>query len=164
MKEDKPAILLVVEDSDEDFEALSRIIVQVCTFPLTVLRCLSGDDALDLLNREGEYHSFSDDSKPGLILLDLNLPGTDGREVVGIIKQSATLKTIPVIIISTSANPKDIEDCYQFGANSYMLKPIDINDLRISMKMMLDYWFQVAILPASSMPAITIKLGTQYVK
>jgi CheY-like chemotaxis protein len=164
MKGDQPATLLVVEDSDEDFEALSRIITQVRTFPLTILRCLSGDDALDLLHREGEYQSFDNDPKPGLILLDLNLPGTDGREVVSIIKQSATLKTIPVIILSTSANPKDIEDCYQFGANSYMLKPIDINDLRISMKMMLDYWFQVAILPASSMPAITIKLGTRYVR
>jgi CheY-like chemotaxis protein len=164
MKWDKPAILLVVEDSDEDFEALSRIITQVCTFSLTILRCLSGDDALDFLNQEGEYQSFNNDQKPGLILLDLNLPGTDGREVVNIIKQSATLKTIPVIILSTSANPKDVEDCYQFGANSYMLKPIDISELRISMKMMLDYWFRAAVLPASSTPAITIKLGTQYVR
>ncbi len=164
MKGDKPAILLVVEDSDEDFEALSRVITQISTFSLTILRCLSGDDALDFLNQEGEYRNVNNSPKPGLILLDLNLPGTDGREVVSIIKQSPILKTIPVIILSTSSNPKDIEDCYQFGANSYMLKPIDINELRISMKTMLDYWFQVAILPASSIPTVTIKLGTQYVK
>ncbi len=164
MKRDKPGILLIVEDSDEDFEALSRIIDQVCTFPLIIWRSLSGDDALDFLHGAGEYQNLNDEPKPGLILLDLNLPGTDGREVVSIIKQSKILKTIPVIIFSTSSNPKDIEDCYQFGANSYMLKPININELRISMKMMLDYWFQAATLPASSMPAITIKLGTQYVR
>lgn len=164
MKRDAPAILLVIEDSDEDFEALNRVINQVCTFPLTIRRCLSGDDALDFLHREGEYQKLTDEPKPGLVLLDLNLPGTDGREVVSIIKQSKTLKTIPVIVLSTSSNPKDIEDCYQFGANSYMLKPININELKISMKMMLDYWFQAAILPASSMPAITIKFGTQYVR
>jgi CheY-like chemotaxis protein len=164
MKMNKPAILLVVEDSDEDFEALSRIINQVYTFSLTILRCFSGDDALDFLHRAGEYQNLNDELQPGLVLLDLNLPGTDGREVVNIIKQSKTLKTIPVIVFSTSSNPKDIEDCYQFGANSYMLKPININELKISMKMMLDYWFQAAILPASSMPAVTVKLGTQYVR
>ena len=164
MKCDKPGILLIVEDSDEDFEALNRIIDQVCTFPLIIWRSLSGDEALDFLNLEGEYQNLTKDQKPGLILLDLNLPGTDGREVVSIIKQSKTLKTIPVIVLSTSSNPKDIEDCYQFGANSYMLKPININDLRTSVKMMLDYWFQAAILPASIVPAIVSKMGTQYVR
>jgi CheY-like chemotaxis protein len=164
MKCNKPAVLLVVEDSDEDFEALNRIIAQICTFPLTVHRCISGDDALDFLNMEGEYQNFTDILPPGLILLDLNLPGTDGREVLGMIKKSATLKTIPVIVISTSSNPKDIEDCYQSGVNSYMLKPMNISELKISIQMMLDYWFKVAILPADIAPATINKVGTQYVR
>jgi CheY-like chemotaxis protein len=164
MKCNKPAVLLVVEDSDEDFEALHRIIAQISTFPLTVHRCINGDDALDFLNKEGEYQNFTDVLPPGLILLDLNLPGTDGREVLAMIKKSATLKTIPVIVLSTSSNPKDIEDCYQSGVNSYMLKPMDINELKIAMQMMLDYWFKVAILPADIAPTMTNKFSTKYVR
>jgi CheY-like chemotaxis protein len=147
MRYDKPATLLVIEDSDEDFEALNRIIDQIRTVPLTIHRCISGDDALDFLNQEGAYHNFSNVSRPELILLDLNLPGTDGREVLAMIKNSATLKTIPVIVLSTSTNPKDIEECYQSGVNSYMVKPMKFNELKISIQMMLDYWFKAAISP-----------------
>jgi CheY-like chemotaxis protein len=164
MKCNKPATLLVVEDSDEDFEALNLIITQIGTFPLMIHRCINGDDALDFLNKEGEYQGLIDVLPPGLILLDLNLPGTDGREVLAMIKQSTTLKTIPVIVLSTSSNPKDIEDCYQSGVNSYMLKPMDINKLKKSMQMMLDYWFKAAILPADIAPTMINKFGTQYVK
>jgi CheY-like chemotaxis protein len=163
MKCNKPAVLLVVEDSDEDFEALNRIIAQIDTFPLKVYRCINGDDALDFLNKEGEYQDVTDISPPGIILLDLNLPGTDGREVLLRIKQSPTLKTIPIVVLSTSSNPKDIEDCYQSGANSYMLKPMNIIEQRISMRMMLDYWFKAAILPTDVAPSIINKFGTQYV-
>jgi CheY-like chemotaxis protein len=164
VKCNKQAVLLVVEDSDEDFEALNRIIAQIGTFPLTIYRCVSGDDALDFLNKEGKYQGLTDILPPGLILLDLNLPGTDGREVLAMIKQNTTLKTIPVITLSTSSNPKDIEDCYRSGVNSYMLKPMEINDLKISMQMMLDYWFKAAILPTETTPAIINNFGTQYIK
>jgi CheY-like chemotaxis protein len=164
MKCNKPAVLLVVEDSDEDFAALNRIVAQICTFPLTVHRCISGDDALDFLNKEGEYQNIADVLPIRLILLDLNLPGTDGREVLAMIKKSDTLKTIPVIVLSTSSNPKDIEDCYQSGVNSYMLKPMNISELKTSMQMMLDYWFKVAILPDDIAPAMINKSGTHYVR
>jgi CheY-like chemotaxis protein len=158
MRSDKPATLLVIEDSDEDFEALNRIIDQIRTVRLTIHRCISGDDALDFLNQEGEYHDFSNVSRPELILLDLNLPGTDGREVLAIIKNSATLKTIPVIVLSTSANPKDIEECYQSGVNSYMVKPMKFNELKISIQMMLDYWLKAAISPVGISPVMINKL------
>jgi CheY-like chemotaxis protein len=139
--------LLIIEDSDEDFEALSRIINLVSTFTLLVHRCIDGDDALDFLDRVGKYSNLGNRSHPDLIILDLNLPGTDGREVLAIIKQSKTLRTIPVVVFSTSSNPKDIEDCYQSGANSYMLKPMNIDLLKDSVLMMLDYWFKATVLP-----------------
>jgi len=69
--------------------------------------------------------------------------------VLTTIKQHETLKTIPVVVFSTSANPKDIAVCYQAGANSYMLKPMNIKDLRDSVQTLLDYWFKVAVLPTS---------------
>ncbi len=145
----QPHTLLVIEDSDEDFEALSRIINQVSIISLSVHRCIDGDDALDFLHRQGDYHKAGNISYPDLIILDLNLPGTDGREVLTTIKQSETLKTIPVVVLSTSSNPKDIEACYQSGCNSYMLKPMNNNELRDSVRMMLYYWFKSTVLPAS---------------
>jgi CheY-like chemotaxis protein len=142
-------ILLIIEDSDEDFEALSRIINLGITFTLVIHRCIDGDDALDFLDRVGKYSNLGDLAHPDLIILDLNLPGTDGREILAIIKQSTTLRTIPVVVFSTSSNPKDIEVCYQSGANSYMIKPMNINLLKDSVRMMIDYWFKATVLPNS---------------
>jgi CheY-like chemotaxis protein len=147
--------LLIVEDSDEDFAALSRIINLVSTFLVKIDRCIDGDDALDFLNRVGEYHNSGDLFHPDLIVLDLNLPGTDGREVLATIKQSKALKQIPVVVFSTSSNPKDIEACYQSGANSYLLKPMNINELKESVKMMLDYWFKATVLPNAPSSRVT---------
>jgi CheY-like chemotaxis protein len=144
--------LLIVEDSDEYFEVLRRIIELESDRAISIDRCIDGDDALDFLHREGSYQERANLPNPDLILLDLNLPGTDGREVLSIIKTTATLKSIPVAILSTSANPKDIATCYQSGANSYMLKPMSINDLRNLIRSFLTYWFEIAILPTSINP------------
>ncbi len=145
----QPLSVLVVEDSDEDFVALTRVIAQISALPLKIHRCKDGDDALDFLHQMGKYDQASHVFFPELIILDLNLPGTDGREVLVTIKQSETLKTIPVVVLSTSANPKDITACYEAGANSYMLKPMDINGLKDSVKILLDYWFKLTVLPTS---------------
>jgi CheY-like chemotaxis protein len=137
----KPAThhLLVIEDSNEDFEALCRIVDQVSNFSLDVHRCVDGDEALDWLNEASSH--------PDLIILDLNLPGTDGREILVTIKQTKKLRSIPIVVLSTSSNPKDIEACYQSGVNSYMLKPMNINELKDSLRVMLDYWFKAMVLP-----------------
>ncbi|MEM7768962.1 MAG: response regulator [Cyanobacteria bacterium P01_A01_bin.37] len=140
--------LLVVEDSDEDFEALGRILTKTCDINVPLFRCIDGDDALDFLHQTGEYVNHDLDL-PGLIILDLNLPGTDGREVLTQIKQDDRLKTIPVIIFTTSSNPKDIEVCYQAGANSYMLKPMNLEQLKTSIRLFIDYWFKAVILPSN---------------
>jgi CheY-like chemotaxis protein len=144
--------LLVIEDSDEDFEALTRIIRQVSDAPLSLRRCSDGDDAINLLNRQGKYHNTDDIfSFPDLVILDLNLPGTDGREVLNAIKQSKTLKTIPVVVLSTSSNPKDLQACYEYGCNSYMIKPMNNSKLKDSVKTLLDYWFRSVVLPAEAL-------------
>jgi CheY-like chemotaxis protein len=138
--------LLVIEDSDEDFEALRRMMAKSkVTNP--VYRCMDGDDALDFLFRTGEYRDRAKVPRPSIILLDLNLPGTDGREVLEQIKQDQTLKTIPVVVFTTSSNPQDIAACYQNGANSYILKPMDINQLRQEVKALIEYWFDTVVLP-----------------
>jgi CheY-like chemotaxis protein len=150
-----PPTLLIVEDSDEYFEVLSRIIVDISTRPLSIHRCIDGDDVLDYLNHDGIYVTTSDRANPDLVILDLNLPGTDGREVLVKIDASKHLKTIPIVVLTTSSNPKDIQACYESGVNSYLVKPMKIDELRYLVRVLLDYWFKVAILPT------TIKLESR---
>ena len=138
--------MLVVEDSNEDFEALQRF-VKRSPLEIAVQRCVNGDQALEFLQRTGDYADPTSAPRPGLILLDLNLPGTDGREVLRQIKQDDILRTIPIIIFTTSNNPKDIEDCYRFGVNSYIVKPIDFKQLKRDVQALIDYWFEITTLP-----------------
>lgn len=138
--------LLVVEDSDEDFEAFYRIIKQQALIN-PIIRCTDGDDALDYLYHNGIYGDIQTYPPPAIILLDLNLPGTDGREVLQQIKQDENLKKIPVVIFTTSSNPKDIDICYQYSVASYILKPIDIKRLIKTIQFFLTYWLDIVILP-----------------
>ncbi len=140
--------LLVIEDSDEDFEALCRIMKkQAVVNP--VFRCTDGDEALDFLYHTGIYSNTQNLPRPSIILLDLNLPGTDGREVLQKIKQDEEFKYIPVVVFTTSSNPKDIEVCYHSSVASYMLKPIDINRLVETIQSFITYWLDIVILPDS---------------
>ncbi|AFZ59491.1 response regulator [Anabaena cylindrica FACHB-243] len=142
----KSALLLVIEDSDEDFEAFSRVIDQQ-GFINPIFRCTDGDDALDYLYHDGIYNDYQTFPRPSIILLDLNLPGTDGREILQQIKQDENLKIIPVIVFTTSSNPKDIEICYQNSVASYMVKPIDIKKLVKTIQSFITYWLDIVILP-----------------
>lgn len=138
--------LLVIEDSDEDFEALSRIMKKEAVIN-PVFRCTDGEEALDFLYHNGIYNDSQKFPRPSLILLDLNLPGTDGREILAQIKQDKNLKYIPVVVFTTSSNPKDIEICYRYYVASYMLKPIDMNRLVETIQSFITYWLDIVILP-----------------
>lgn len=146
MTSDLTQPLLVIEDSDEDFEALGRIL-RNSSISNPIYRCTDGDDALDFLYQTGEYTSSANTPRPAIILLDLNLPGTDGREVLEQIKQDDKLKIIPVVVFTTSSNPKDVEVCYQYGVNGYIVKPINIHKLMRTIQIVIDYWFEAVLLP-----------------
>lgn len=141
--------LLIIEDSNEDFEAFQRYLNQYASI-IPVYRCTNGDQALAFLYRRNRYTDPKSSPRPGVILLDLNLPGTDGREVLRQIKQDDDLKTVPVVVFTTSSNPKDIETCYQQGVNSYIIKPMDISLLKQSVQGLLNYWFEITMLPFNS--------------
>ena len=138
--------ILIVEDSPEDYETTLRAFKK-SGLANPVFRCEDGDEALDYLFRRGAYRDREKSPRPGIILLDLNLPGTDGREVLRAIKQDETLKTIPVIVLTTSTNEKDIEGCYAAGASSYLSKPVDLGGFMASIQRLTDYWFEIVILP-----------------
>ncbi|MGG6270455.1 response regulator [Leptolyngbya sp. AN03gr2] len=141
------ASLLVIEDSDEDFAAFERI-ARRSLIQNPIYRCSEGDEALAFLHQVASDNPGSA-VRPSIILLDLNLPGTDGREVLRQIKQNTVLKTIPVVIFTTSSNPRDVEVCYQQGVNGYLIKPIDVAQLKRTIQLFFEYWFGVSLLPGS---------------
>lgn len=141
--------LLVVEDSDIDFETLMRVLKKL-SYQYQIYRVEDGDEALDFLYHQGKYTNKKKAPTPSLILLDLNLPGTDGREVIEQVKQNRSLKMIPVIVFTTSSSPQDIEFCYQHGANSYVLKPIQTEAFAESVNGILAFWLEKVILPSST--------------
>ena len=125
--QEKPLSILIVEDSAVDYESIMRAFKRLeITNP--VHYCKSGDDALDFLYHRGVYSSHKAE-KVDIIMLDLNLPGTDGREVIEIVKHDLTLKHIPIIVLTTSNSQSDVKSCYLNGANAYINKPVKWEDL-----------------------------------
>lgn len=141
--------ILLVEDSPEDFEATRRALKK-SGLKNPIYRCADGDEALDFLHRRGTFEDPGAAPRPGIILLDLNLPGTDGREVLTHIKQDERLKQIPVIVLTTSTDDRDVDACYRAGANSYIQKPVDMDGFIKAIERLNDFWFEVVILPRSS--------------
>ena len=137
--------ILVVEDSAEDFLALGRAF-RKHALQNPVLRCADGDQALEYLQGYGKHPAWPK-SLPAIVLLDLNMPGTDGRTVLDIVKHDPTLHTIPVIIFSTSSNSRDIDDCYRLGANSYLTKPVSYSELEEKIRLTINYWLGASELP-----------------
>lgn len=132
---DKSEYILIIEDSEVDFEIISRAFRQVHFAPY-VMRCEDGDSALKYFNLLGE----SDARIPSLVLLDLNMPGTDGREVLRCMKRDDRLKEIPIIVLSTSNNITDIEYCFKNGANKYICKPMSIEEYMSTVGTIRDFW------------------------
>jgi len=139
-------LILIVEDSDIDYETTLRAFKK-SNMRNPVQRCEDGEETLDYLFQRNQYSNAESSPRPELILLDLNLPGTDGREVLEELKKDPKLKTIPVIVLTTSSDDKDINKCYQAGANSYINKPVDLQGFFAAIQRLRDFWFEVALLP-----------------
>jgi CheY-like chemotaxis protein len=137
--------LLIAEDSDEDFEVL-ELLMQQMQVRNPIYRCTNGDKVLDFVYQdEGQRHG----QRPSVILLDLNLPGTDGRDVLEQLKQDQSFREIPIVVFTTSSNPRDIEFCYRNGANGYLIKPVDSEELERTVQAFVDYWLQTNVPPAN---------------
>lgn len=130
------APILVVEDSDEDFDSLREAAAGVGVTRL-IHRSTTGGDCLALLRREGDVQLAL---LPALILMDLNSYGVDGREALVAIKTDARLKEIPVVVLTTSGNPKDVAFCYQAGANAYHVKPVRYDQYLVLLRSLMHYW------------------------
>ena len=138
--------ILLVEDTPEDAEATLRAFKKA-GMANPIFHCKDGDDALDYLRQKGKYADPASAPRPGMILLDLNMPGTDGREVLAAIKADESLRQIPVIVLTTSSDERDIQVCYRDGANSYIQKPVDMKGFLESIQRLVDYWYHIVLLP-----------------
>ena len=138
--------ILVVEDSPEDFEVLQRALKKA-DIHSPIFRCKDGDEALDFLYERGEYEGSDSTVGLALVLLDLNLPGLDGREVLRAVKGDPALRSLPVIVFTTSNDEKDITQCYADGANSYIQKPLEPGELVKMMVYIKNFWLETAKLP-----------------
>ena len=138
--------VLLVEDSDEDFETTKRSFIRA-GFVNPLHRCCDGDEALDYVFRRGLYADPDAAPRPGIVMLDLNMPGTDGRDVLKAMKADTLLKKIPVIVLTTSSDERDIDECYKQGANSYIVKPVDLDGFMKAIQRLQDYWFEVVVFP-----------------
>lgn len=141
------SFLLLIEDSEEDFTAFlrfSRPFLQ----EHPVKRCRNGEEALQFLTDINQTINSNYNEFPSLIILDLNLPGIDGREMLIRIRENPEWKKIPTLIFSSSNDPRDINFCYNHGAKSYISKPIDIDHLKKTISILWEYWFNIVTLPS----------------
>lgn len=130
------APILVVEDSDEDFDTL-REVAAASGVTRVIYRAVSGGDCLAMLRGPADVQL---PLLPVLILMDLNSHGIDGREALVAIKTDARLKAIPVVVLTTSGNPKDVAFCYQAGVNAYHVKPVRYDQYLLLLRALMHYW------------------------
>lgn len=146
-------IVLIVDDSDDDYDIM-QMAMKKCGRPAESLRrCKDGRDALDYLSQRGEYAEPGAAPRPSLILLDLNMPRLDGRETLQIIKSSAELRKIPVVILTNSNSERDVEDCYDRGANSYVQKSLDWKTFAKVIATTVAFWLGAAAMPSQAAAA-----------
>jgi CheY-like chemotaxis protein len=138
-------ILLADDDEDDCMLAREALVESQLLSDLHVVR--DGEELLDYLYHRGKYVNPNSSPRPGLILLDLNMPKKDGREALKEIKNDPTLRQIPVIILTTSKAEEDIYKTYDLGANSFIIKPMDFASLVEVMRTIGKYWFEIVELP-----------------
>jgi two-component system, chemotaxis family, response regulator Rcp1 len=141
--DERPKTVLLVEDNKADIRLIQEAL-KTSTVPHQVLTVRNGMDAMAFLRQEGEYTEVP---RPDLIVLDLNLPRKDGREVLAEIKADPNLKRIPVVVLTTSRNEEDIFHSYDLHVNCYITKSRNLNELFKIVKGIEEFWLSTATLP-----------------
>ncbi len=139
-----PIVILMADDDDDDY-LLTKKALEESKLLNTLIRVSDGEELLDYLNERGDYKGGT--VRPGVILLDLNMPRKDGREALKEIKSNPKLQNIPIVIFTTSKAEEDIYRSYQLGSNSFITKPVTFENLIAVMKTLGAYWFEIVELP-----------------
>ncbi|UCB51644.1 MAG: response regulator [Candidatus Zixiibacteriota bacterium] len=142
----KPAVILLAEDDPGDQE-LTRRALEQSRIRNELYIVEDGEEALNYLLRRGKYEDPASSPKPDLMLLDLNMPKMDGKQLLEQMRADPNLRRIPVVALTTSKQENDIIHTYDLGANSYIVKPVDMDQFVSAIKVLKDYWFQIVVLP-----------------
>ena len=145
----QPVKILLVEDNVQDIEITQRAFAKGrVRNELTVVR--DGEEAIDYLYHRGKYQDPATSPRPGMILLDLNLPKVGGLEVLQQIKRDDHLKQIPVIVLTVSQREEDVVRSYDLGVNTYIQKPVEFENFMRVVNAVHEYWILIATLPPSA--------------
>jgi CheY-like chemotaxis protein len=147
---DAMPITILMADDDADDRQLTREALEDARLINDIRFVENGEELLDYLRRQGKYAPPIAAPRPGLILLDLNMPRKDGRAVLKEIKQDPDLRTIPVVVLTTSKSDEDIYRSYDLGVNSYIVKPVTFEALVDILQTLEKYWFEIVELPPKS--------------
>lgn len=141
------SICILVADDDPDDRLLTRRALKKSRVANRVEAVEDGEELMDYLNRRGKYSDPQSSPRPGLILLDLNMPRKDGREALQEIKSDAILRRIPVVILTTSEAEQDILRSYDLGVNAFVTKPVTFEALAMAIQKLGEFWFEIVKLP-----------------
>jgi CheY-like chemotaxis protein len=147
----RPTTTILMADDDEDDRLMARDALHEGRLPNELRFVNDGEELLQYLRREGAYADPADSPRPGLVLLDLNMPKVDGREALAAIKSDPKLRSIPVVVLTTSKAEEDVLQTYDLGVNSFITKPVTYLGLVEVMKVFTDYWLNVVDLPAEQL-------------
>ncbi len=146
-KDNSEGIVILMADDDDDDYLLTKKALKKSHLLNKLWRVKDGVELLDYLKRRGDYSDGKAYSRPGVILLDLNMPKKDGREALREIKSDPELKNIPVVVFTTSKAEEDVYRSYQLGVNSFITKPVTFENLIQVMQALGTYWFEIVELP-----------------
>lgn len=141
----EPVVILMADDDDDDY-LLTQKALKASKVLNTLVRVSDGEELTDYLLGTGMYEG-KETLRPGIILLDLNMPRKDGREALKEIKNHENLRDIPVVVFTTSKAEEDVYRSYQLGVNSFITKPVTFNNLLEVMTSLGRYWFEIVELP-----------------
>ena len=142
------AITILMADDDADDRMFAKDALKEARLANDIHFVEDGEELMDYLRHRGKYAELNGSPKPGLILLDLNMPRKDGREALKEIKEDEELKRIPVVVLTTSKAQEDIYRTYDLGVSSYITKPVSFDGLVDIMKTLGKYWFEIVSLPS----------------
>lgn len=143
------AVRILVAEDDADDRLLIRNAFEASGMPGKLCFVNDGEELLDYLYRRGKYANGGSTDQPGIILLDLNMPKVDGREVLKVIKNDNALKRIPIVVLTTSNAEIDVVRSYDLGVNSFITKPVTFDGLINVVETLGKYWFDVVKLPTT---------------
>jgi CheY-like chemotaxis protein len=143
------SITILIADDDPEDRMLAEDALKESRLVNDIRFVEDGEELLEYLQHRGKYTEPESSPRPGMILLDLNMPRMDGREALKIIKTDPELRRIPVVVLTTSQAEQDIYRSYDLGVNSFIIKPVTFESLVNIMRVLEAYWFEIVEIPTS---------------